>query len=205
MPSATISPRGSSPLGLPGRAAPLRADRGRLPAVLPQALPGLVVDGQALPPAPAPLHDHGERPVTRPGRQPPDALRRAGQREAPPGDPGHPEQRRAARADPGATQGRLQRPFLRQSRRAARRREVALRRGDVQAQQPRVRRGPSEPRPEPRGWVDGKLVIERTDVVLRSTDFPRMRFNQFLILPYFHRGVPHDQALWIDGLAVEGR
>ncbi len=55
---------------------------------------------------------------------------------------------------------------------------------------------------EVRGWVDGKLVVERTDVVLRSTDFPRMKFNQFLMLPYFHHGVPHDQTLWIDELAV---
>ena len=58
---------------------------------------------------------------------------------------------------------------------------------------------------ELRGWVDGKLVIERTDVVLRSTDFPRMKFNQFLMLPYFHDGVPHDQTLWIDELAVGTR
>ena len=55
---------------------------------------------------------------------------------------------------------------------------------------------------ELRGWVDGKLVIERTDVVFRSTDFPRMKFNQFMMLPYFHDGVPHDQTLWIDELAV---
>jgi transglutaminase-like putative cysteine protease len=61
-------------------------------------------------------------------------------------------------------------------------------------------------RPNPdgelRGWVDGQLVIERTDVVFRSTDFPRMKFNQFLMLPYFHHGVPHDQSLRIDELAV---
>jgi hypothetical protein len=55
---------------------------------------------------------------------------------------------------------------------------------------------------ELRGWIDGKLVIERTDVVLRSTDFPKMKFNQFMMLPYFHDGVPHDQTLWIDELAV---
>ncbi|MDX2036316.1 MAG: hypothetical protein SFX72_06665 [Isosphaeraceae bacterium] len=55
---------------------------------------------------------------------------------------------------------------------------------------------------EVRGWVDGKLVVERTDVVLRSTDHPRMKINQFLVLPYFHDGVPHDQTLWIDELAV---
>jgi len=55
---------------------------------------------------------------------------------------------------------------------------------------------------ELRGWVDGKLVIDRADVVFRSTDFPKMKFNQFMMLPYFHDGVPHEQTLWIDELAV---
>jgi len=54
-----------------------------------------------------------------------------------------------------------------------------------------------------RGWLDGKLVVEATDVVLRSTDFPNMKFNQFLMAPYFGPGLlPHPQKLWIDELAV---
>ena len=54
-----------------------------------------------------------------------------------------------------------------------------------------------------RAWFDGKLVVERTDVVLRSTDFPRMKFNQFLLAPYFGPGLlPHAQKLWIDELTV---
>lgn len=54
-----------------------------------------------------------------------------------------------------------------------------------------------------RGWFDGKQVIDRTDVVLRSTDFPKMKFNQLLVLPYFGPGLlPHEQTLWIDELAV---
>ena len=54
-----------------------------------------------------------------------------------------------------------------------------------------------------RGWFDGKLVVERTDVILRSTDFPNMRFNQFLLTPYFGPGLlPHEQSLWIDELVV---
>lgn len=62
-------------------------------------------------------------------------------------------------------------------------------------------------RPNPdgivRGWFDDKLVIERTDVVLRSPDFPNMKFNQFLLTPYFGPGLlPHGQKLWIDELAV---
>jgi hypothetical protein len=54
-----------------------------------------------------------------------------------------------------------------------------------------------------RDWYDGKLVVDRTDVVLRSTDFPKMKFNQFLLAPYFGPGLlPHAQKLWIDELAV---
>jgi hypothetical protein len=54
-----------------------------------------------------------------------------------------------------------------------------------------------------RAWFDGKLVVERTDVILRSTDFPSMKFNQFLLAPYFGPGLlPHEQTLWIDDLVV---
>lgn len=54
-----------------------------------------------------------------------------------------------------------------------------------------------------RGWFDGAMVIDKTDVILRSTDFPKMKFNQFLLLPYFGPGLlPHEQSLWIDELTV---
>lgn len=54
-----------------------------------------------------------------------------------------------------------------------------------------------------RGWFDGRLVIEHTDVILRSTDFPNMKFNQFLMAPYFGPGLlPHAQKLWIDEMVV---
>ena len=54
-----------------------------------------------------------------------------------------------------------------------------------------------------RGWVNDKLVVERTDVVLRSTDFPEMKFNQLLMAPYFGPGLlSHAQKLWIDELTV---
>jgi hypothetical protein len=54
-----------------------------------------------------------------------------------------------------------------------------------------------------RGWFDGRLVIDYTDVVLRSTDFPTMKFNQFLMTPYFGPGLlPHAQKLWLDELVI---
>lgn len=56
------------------------------------------------------------------------------------------------------------------------------------------------------GWFDGELVVDRSDVLLRSTDFPKMKFNQFLLAPYFGPGLlPHAQKLWIDELAVSTR
>lgn len=57
-----------------------------------------------------------------------------------------------------------------------------------------------------RGWFDGKLVIEHTDVILRSTDFPNMKFNQVLMAPYFGPGLlPHAQKLWIDEMVLSTR
>ena len=54
-----------------------------------------------------------------------------------------------------------------------------------------------------RGWFDGRRVMDRSDVVLRSTDFPKMEFNQFLLTPYFGPGLlPQEQTLWIDELVV---
>ena len=54
-----------------------------------------------------------------------------------------------------------------------------------------------------RGWFDGKLVVDRADVIFRTTDFPDMKFNQFLLTPYFGPGLlPHAQTLWIDELVV---
>lgn len=57
-----------------------------------------------------------------------------------------------------------------------------------------------------RGWVNGKEVINHNNVILRSTDFPEMKFNQFLMAPYFGPGLlNNDQKLWIDELVVGKR
>lgn len=54
-----------------------------------------------------------------------------------------------------------------------------------------------------RAWFDGELVVDRSDVILRSVDFPKMKFNQFLLTPYFGLGLlPQEQTLWIDDLEV---
>jgi hypothetical protein len=54
-----------------------------------------------------------------------------------------------------------------------------------------------------KGWFDGRKVIDHSDVILRSTDFPDMKFNQFLMAPYFGPGLLNNaQKLWIDELVV---
>lgn len=53
-----------------------------------------------------------------------------------------------------------------------------------------------------RYWVDGTLVIDRRDLLLRTGAHPSMRFNQLLIGPYMGGGSPVAQTLWIDDLAL---
>jgi hypothetical protein len=65
--------------------------------------------------------------------------------------------------------------------------------------------GADKPRPDGvwRAWFDGQVVVESTTEILRTTDYPEMQFNQFMLAPYFGPGlVPHAQKLWIDELAV---
>lgn len=57
-----------------------------------------------------------------------------------------------------------------------------------------------------RGWFDGQLIVDHKDIVFRSTDFPKMKFNQFFMGPYFGPGLlPHEQTMWIDELTVGKR
>lgn len=54
-----------------------------------------------------------------------------------------------------------------------------------------------------RYWYDGQLIIDRNDVVLRTGQYPNMKFNQLLLSPYIGDGSPVDQTFWIDNLVVE--
>lgn len=51
-------------------------------------------------------------------------------------------------------------------------------------------------------WYDGELIIDKSDVLLRTGEHPDMKFNQFLIAPYIGDGSPVEQTMWIDDLAV---
>ena len=53
-----------------------------------------------------------------------------------------------------------------------------------------------------RGWIDGKLVYEKTDCIWRKTD--RLKINSYW-LDYYRGGklpANHDHHIYIDGLAV---
>jgi hypothetical protein len=53
-----------------------------------------------------------------------------------------------------------------------------------------------------RYWYDGNLIIDLTNVVLRTGAQPTMKFNQMLFLPFIGDGSPVDQTFWIDDLTL---
>jgi hypothetical protein len=53
-----------------------------------------------------------------------------------------------------------------------------------------------------RYWFDGKLLIDRTNVLLRTGARPNQKFNQFMIAYYIGSGSPVNQTAWIDDLTV---
>lgn len=53
-----------------------------------------------------------------------------------------------------------------------------------------------------RYWFDGEMIIDAPDVMLRTGQYPNMKFNQFLIAPYIGDGSPIEQIMWIDNLTV---
>jgi len=53
-----------------------------------------------------------------------------------------------------------------------------------------------------RYWYDGNLIMNHTNVVMRTGAHPTMMFNQFMMTPYIGDGSPVDQAFWIDNLMI---
>lgn len=51
-------------------------------------------------------------------------------------------------------------------------------------------------------WIDDKLVLNHTDILMRTGQHPNMRFNQLAIGPYIGDGSPVEQSFWIDELIV---
>jgi hypothetical protein len=51
-------------------------------------------------------------------------------------------------------------------------------------------------------WVNGSLVIDRHDILVRTGAHPTMQFARFVIGPYIGAGSPADQTMWVDNLTV---
>ena len=51
-------------------------------------------------------------------------------------------------------------------------------------------------------WLDDKLIIDHTNVLMRTAQHADMKFNQFIIAPWIGDGSPIDQTFWLDDLVV---
>jgi len=51
-------------------------------------------------------------------------------------------------------------------------------------------------------WYDGQLLINHSNVIMRTGQHPTMKFNQFIMAPYMGDGSPVDQSFWIDDLII---
>lgn len=52
-----------------------------------------------------------------------------------------------------------------------------------------------------RYWYDGQLIIEHTNIIMRTYQNYDMKFNQFIIAPLIG-GAPANQTFWVDNLSV---
>lgn len=75
---------------------------------------------------------------------------------------------------------------------------------EVYCQLNTIRDGVGIPNGIVRYWLDGQLMIEHTNVLLRTGAHPTMQFNQFVIAPYME-GSPVDQAMWVADVTVATR
>jgi len=53
-----------------------------------------------------------------------------------------------------------------------------------------------------RYWFNGVLVIDRTNVLLRTGAHATLKFKQLVLAPYIGDGSPVDQTIWYDDLIV---
>lgn len=51
-------------------------------------------------------------------------------------------------------------------------------------------------------WLDDVSKLDLNNVVIRTGANPTLKFNQFIIGPYFHNGTPQNQKFWIDDLQI---
>lgn len=51
-------------------------------------------------------------------------------------------------------------------------------------------------------WLDGKLLMDHRDVMMRTAQFPDMAFNQLVIGPYMCNGSPVTQTMYLDDILI---
>ena len=51
-------------------------------------------------------------------------------------------------------------------------------------------------------WYDSILIINHTDVMIRTGFHPNIKFNQFMIAPWIGDGSPVAQTFWVDNMTV---
>jgi hypothetical protein len=51
-------------------------------------------------------------------------------------------------------------------------------------------------------WIDGNQKINKNNVMMRTAQYPKMKFNQIIFAPYMGNGSPQAQTFWIDDLQV---
>jgi hypothetical protein len=52
-------------------------------------------------------------------------------------------------------------------------------------------------------WLNGQLIMSRSDVLFRTGARPNIQFNKLLIAPYIGPGAPVDQSMYVDNLVVK--
>jgi len=65
-----------------------------------------------------------------------------------------------------------------------------------------ISNGKGQPDGIVRFWYDGQLVIDHSNVIIRTAQRPTMQFDQIVLSPYIGDGSPADQTFWIDNLTV---
>lgn len=65
-----------------------------------------------------------------------------------------------------------------------------------------IRNGAAVPDGVMQYWFNGKIVLDRHDVVFRMPVRENLRLNQFIIAPYLGDGSPITQTMWVDDVIV---
>jgi len=51
-------------------------------------------------------------------------------------------------------------------------------------------------------WYDGELIINHSNVMFRTAQYPNMMFDMLAIAPYIGDGSPISQTMWVDNLVI---